>query len=128
MPSPIYARGLVFSVTEGAVLAAIRPSGKDDVTHSHVRWKTEDDLPSVCSPVSNGEQLFLLTSDGLLTCHNTADGNRLWQKDLSRPGRTFEASPAVVGGRLYVFSNTGEAFVLLRRARGTVRGCQGRPW
>jgi len=110
VPSPIAAAGRIFSVTEGAMLAAIRPDGTGEVSKTHVARLAEDDLPSVSSPVSDGTRLFLLTSAGMLTCHELPGGKRRWQKDLSdgsAAAGTFEASPILAAGRLYLLDSAG---------------------
>jgi outer membrane protein assembly factor BamB len=112
IPSPVYAAGLVFTCTEGAVLSAIRPDGRGDVSHSHVLWTAEDDLPDVCTPVSDGELLYVLCSDGRLTCYECLTGKRVWQQDLSAEDRTFQASPCLVGDRLYLLDNAGVTHIV----------------
>jgi outer membrane protein assembly factor BamB len=119
VPSPVYARGLVFSVTEGAVLAAIRPDGKGDVRKTHVLWSAEDDLPNVCSPVSDGRSVFLLSSAGVLGCFDITTGKRTWSKDFSGESpRSFEASPTLAGGRLYLLDNAGRMLMVPASATG----------
>jgi outer membrane protein assembly factor BamB len=103
-PSPIYANGLVFAVESNIKLVAIRPDGRGDVTKTHITWSVEDGIPDICSPVSDGKRIFLLTSDGTLTCYQVADGAKLWEKDL---GGDFKASPSLAGGRLYALSEKG---------------------
>lgn len=112
VPSPIFAGGLVVAGTEGAVMAAVRPDGKGDVARSKVLWTVEEDLPSVCSPLSDGELLFLLTSDGLLSCHELHTGKRLWQKDFSGGERSFDASPSLVGKTVYLIDSTGGVWLV----------------
>jgi len=108
-PSPIYAAGLVLAVNVDAKLFAIRPNGRGNVTNSHVAWAAEDGLPDICSPVSNGELVFLLTTDGTLTCYGAADGSKVWEKDLET---AFIASPSLVGDRIYLISEEGVTFVI----------------
>jgi outer membrane protein assembly factor BamB len=103
---------MVLATTEGALLAAVRPDGSGDVSETHVVWTAEDDLPNVCTPLSNGELVFLLTSDGLLTCYELRGGRRIWQKDFSAADREFQASPTLVADRLYLLDNTGATHVL----------------
>jgi outer membrane protein assembly factor BamB len=139
VPSPVYAGGLVFSVTEGAALAAIRPDGAGDVGKTHVAWTAEEDLPNVCSPVSDGASIYLVTSSGTLSCFDVRTGKRTWSKDFaalrrtdlksvanrrtdlksvpqadsqSVPPRSFEASPTLAAGRLYVLDNAGRMVIL----------------
>jgi outer membrane protein assembly factor BamB len=107
-PSPIYAGGLVFAVESNIKMVAIRPDGRGDVTKTHILWMVEDGIPDICSPVSNGELIFLLTSDGTLTCYRVEDQAKLWEQDL---GTYFKASPTLAGERLYLLSEKGEMFI-----------------
>jgi len=71
-------------------------------------WSVEDDVPAICSPVSNGELVFLVNSGGLVVCYEVRDGQRVWDKDL---GTHFLASPVLAGDRVYLLSDSGEMFV-----------------
>ncbi len=102
--SPIYANGLVFAIEPYTKLVAIKPDGQGDVTKTHIAWTIEDSTPDICCPVSSGELLFLLTSEGKLTCYKVKDGTKVWDKDLKE---NFRASPSLVGNRLYLLSETG---------------------
>jgi len=107
-PSPVYAGGLVFATNEYAYLAAIRPDGEGDVTETHIAWQAEDNLPDICSPLSNGELLFLMTSYGILTCYDVQDGSMVWEQDLEA---SFKASPSLVGDKVYLLSEEGVMFI-----------------
>jgi len=108
-PSPIYAGGLVFTVSDRSSLTAIRPGGSGDVTTSHVVWTATSGLPDTCSPVSDGKLVFLLTSTGLLTCLQAADGAPVWEKQIDAE---FRASPSLAGDKLYLVAQSGETFVV----------------
>ncbi|MHC4529582.1 MAG: PQQ-like beta-propeller repeat protein, partial [Planctomycetota bacterium] len=108
-PSPVYTGGLVFAMEPYMSLVAIRPDGRGDVTKTHIAWSAEEDAPDISSPVSNGELIFLLTSDGTLTCYKVTDGTKLWEKDLEG---NFQASPSIVGDRVYVISEKGVAYII----------------
>jgi outer membrane protein assembly factor BamB len=107
-PSPIYANGLVFVIEPYSKLVAIRPDGRGDVTETHIAWVSEEGGPDICSPVSNGEFIFLLATEGLLECYKVSDGARLWDKDLQE---YFLASPSLVGNNLYLLSDKGVMFI-----------------
>ncbi|MGB2865193.1 MAG: PQQ-binding-like beta-propeller repeat protein, partial [Sedimentisphaerales bacterium] len=107
-PSPIYANGLVFVIEPYSKLVAIKPDGKGDVTETHIAWISEEGGPDICSPVSNGESIFLLATEGLLECYNVSDGKRLWEKDLQE---YFLASPSLVDNKLYLLSDKGVMFI-----------------
>jgi len=107
-PSPIYANGLVFVIEPYSKLVAIKPDGKGDVTETHIAWISEEGGPDICSPVSNGESIFLLATEGLLESYKVSDGKRLWEKDLQE---YFLASPSLVGDKLYLLSEEGIMFI-----------------
>ena len=108
-PSPIYANGLVFVIEPYTKLVAIRPDGRGDVTKTHIAWSVEDGTPDITSPVSNGELIFLLTTEGLLICYKVTDGTKLWEKDLEK---YFYASPSLVGNSVYLLSEKGTMFIV----------------
>jgi len=116
-PSPIYAGGdpalrepgLVFAIEPYAHLVAVKPDGRGDVTETHIAWMMEEGGPDICSPVSNGEVIFLLESEGLLSCHKVTDGTLVWQQDLRE---NFRASPSLVGDKLYLLSEEGVMFII----------------
>ena len=107
-PSPIYSNGLVFIIEPYSKLVAIKPDGKGDVTETHIAWISEEGGPDICSPVSNGESIFLLATEGLLESYNVSDGKRLWEKDMQE---YFLASPCLVGNNLYMLSEKGVMFI-----------------
>jgi len=112
-PSPIYAAGRIFAIEPYATLIAIKPDGRGDVTKTHIDWSIEENTPDTSSPVGNDKFIFLLTTEGMLTCYKTADGTKAWEKDLVM---NFLASPSLVGNRLYLLSEKG---VMLIAEAGT---------
>jgi outer membrane protein assembly factor BamB len=108
-PSPVYGSGVVYAVNAGAALAAIRVDGTGDVTATHVLWTAQDDLPDICSPLYAEGLVFLLTTPGLLTCYDGANGQKLWERDL---GMSFKASPSLVGRDIYLLSEEGTRLVV----------------
>ncbi|HIJ70013.1 MAG TPA: PQQ-binding-like beta-propeller repeat protein [Planctomycetes bacterium] len=107
-PSPVYAGGFVFAVSPYDHIVAIRPDGRGDVTDTHISWSAEDSIPDICSPVSNGKVIFLLHTAGTLTCYQCADGKILWEKELDT---SFNASPSLVGDKIYLLSTKGVMFI-----------------
>ncbi|MFZ2146648.1 MAG: PQQ-binding-like beta-propeller repeat protein [Sedimentisphaerales bacterium] len=116
------ADGLVFAIEPYSKLVAIRPDGRGDVTETHIAWSIEEGAPDICSPVSNGELIFMLTTDGLLSCYKVADGTKLWEQDLKE---NFWASPSLVlapaspdasrgsgGDNLYLLTEKGVMFIV----------------
>jgi len=118
-PSPIYANGFVFAIEPYTKLVAIRADGRGDVTKTHIAWIAEDNIPDICSPVSNGELVFLLTTEGILTCYKVKDGTKLWEKDLEK---SFHASPTLVGDTLYLLSDKGTMLIVAAAERFKLLG------
>lgn len=128
VPSPIYAGGLVFAIEAYTKLVAIRPvrqaQGRGDITETGIAWSIEDNTPDICSPVSNGQLLYLLTTDGLLLCYEVSDGKKLWEKDLQK---NFFASPSIVGDKLYLLSAEGAMFISQIGPFDKAQSAWGRP-
>jgi outer membrane protein assembly factor BamB len=101
-PSPIYAGGMVITANEE--LVATKPDGSGDVTKTHVAWKQLDGIPDICSPLSDGKYVYLLTSSGILTVYELATGKRMYEHELEME---FKASPSLGGGRLYFAGENG---------------------
>jgi len=108
-PSPIYANGHVHVANIYAELTAIRPGGSGDVTDTHVSWSVRGSLPDICSPLSNGELVWVLSTGGILSCFDADDGMPVYRENLSA---RFRSSPSLVGDRLYLFSEAGDAVVI----------------
>jgi outer membrane protein assembly factor BamB len=103
-PSPIYAGGLVFAIEPYAQLVAIKPTGQGNVTETHIAWRMEEGGPDITSPVSDGQHIWLLESEGLLLCCNVSDGDLVSEHDLRE---SFLASPSLVGDKLYLLDMEG---------------------
>jgi len=108
-PSPVYANGLVFVTNTYAVLAAIRPGGQGNVTKTNIVWTAEDGLPDICSPLTNGELVFVLETYGLLTCYDAKTGEYIWDEDLLE---TLNASPSLVADRVYLITEEGVTIII----------------
>jgi outer membrane protein assembly factor BamB len=90
-------------------LLAIRTGGRGDVTASHVQWRMPNGGSYVPSILQYEGLLYMTNEVGVVTCAEAATGQRLWQKRL---GGIFFASPVAGDGKVYLLSETGEAFVL----------------
>lgn len=108
-PSPAYYDGLIFATNVDTCLAAIKPGGEGDVTKSHILWKANEYLPSITSPVSNGELVFVVSSEGMLTCYDAKTGKKAWDHDLQV---MCNASPIVVGKLLYLLDAEGNMHII----------------
>ena len=108
-PSSIYAGGFVFAVEPYNALVAIRGGGRGDVTETHIAWKGDDEIPDICSPVSDGELIWLLNTEGGLICYEVASGKQVWFHEFDD---MFQVSPSLVGDKLMLISEEGVVVIV----------------
>jgi outer membrane protein assembly factor BamB len=111
VPRPVYGAGLVFIATgfNQPSLLAVRPDGTGDVTRSHVAWKLSRGAPLTPSPILVGDNLYLVTDNGIASSVDARTGEVRWQ---ARLGNSFSASPVYADGRLYFLDEDGRTTVI----------------
>jgi outer membrane protein assembly factor BamB len=111
VPRPVYGDGLVFIATgfNQPVLLAVRPEGKGDVTHTNIAWKLTKGAPLTPSPLLVGDDLYLITDNGMASCLDARTGTVRWQQRL---GNGFSASPIAADGRVYFLDEDGRTTVI----------------
>ena len=70
----------------------------------NILWETEDSMPDIASPLSNGTYIWTLNTEGRLGCYSVTDGSEIYAESVDG---IFEASPSLVGDRLYLLSEKG---------------------
>jgi outer membrane protein assembly factor BamB len=111
VPRPVYGHGLVFIATgfQQPTLIAVRPDGEGDVTRTHVAWTLRRGAPFTPSPILVGDELFVVSDTGILTCVDARTGTVHYQQRL---GGNYSASPIWADGRIYFLSEEGVATVI----------------
>jgi outer membrane protein assembly factor BamB len=111
IPRPVYRDGLVYVCTGymKPQLWAIRVDGTGDVTSTHVAWKYDKQVPEISSPVVADDQIYFVSSLGIVTCLSAPSGEAIWQH---RIGGNFAASPLVADGKIYFTSREGLTTVI----------------
>jgi outer membrane protein assembly factor BamB len=104
VPSPVLAGDFVLLISPGSKLMALRPDSTGDVTKTGVAWSSEENVPDIPSPVSNGELDFTVNGMGFVECFAAGDGKKIWEKNLEME---VQASPGIVGGRLFIVGADG---------------------
>ena len=111
VPRPVFAHGLVYITTgfQQPSLLAVRADGTGDVTKTHVAWTLTRGAPLTPSPIIVGDELYVLSDAGILTCVDAKSGTVIWQQRL---GGDYSASPVAVDGRIYFQAEQGVTTVI----------------
>lgn len=111
VPRPVYGNGLVFICTgfQEPSLLAVKVDGRGDVTKKQVAWTLKRGAPLTPSPLLVGEELYVITDNGIATCVDAASGKEHWK---ARIGGNHSASPLYADGRIYFLSEEGESVVI----------------
>ncbi len=105
IPSMAPGDGVMFVPSHG--LTALQPVPGSDKPKQ--LWQSSQLRPGTPSLTVVGQKIFALSDAGILTCGDTATGNRLWQLRLKGP---FSATPVAAGHFLYCVSEKGLAQVV----------------
>ncbi len=108
---PVFGHGLVY-LTSGynrAVLLAVRPDGRGDVSGSHVAWRLDRGAPNTPSPLLVGDEIYVVSDRGIASCLDARSGKLHWRQRL---GGGFSASPVYADGRIYFLNESGETSVI----------------
>ncbi len=104
VPRPVFGHGLIFlsSGFNRADLLAVKPGGE-------VVWKYGRSVSLTPSFLLVGEELYVVSDNGIATCFDAKTGTVHWQQRL---GGTYSASPTFADGRIYFQSEDGETVVI----------------
>jgi outer membrane protein assembly factor BamB len=92
-----------------AHLLAIDPTGKGDITDSHVQWVAPKGIGSKPSQVLHDGLIFNVHDAGVASCLDAESGEEVWSQRL---GSQFSASLLIGDGRLYLFDHEGAGYVI----------------
>jgi outer membrane protein assembly factor BamB len=111
VPRPVYGNGLVFICTgfQQPSLLAVRLDGRGDVTKSHIAWSLKRGVSLTPSPLLVGDELYMVSDNGVASCIDAKTGAPYWQVRL---GGNHSASPIYADGRIYFLSEEGESVVI----------------
>lgn len=111
VPRPVVGKGLVFisSGYDRPEFYAVRVDGSGDVTETHLGWNMKKAAPLNPSPLMVGDELYLVSDNGIATCLDAVTGEQHWQE---RIGGNFSASPTFADGRIYLLDEDGTTTVI----------------
>jgi outer membrane protein assembly factor BamB len=111
VPRPVYGHGMVFICTgfHQPSLLAVRLDGRGDVTKTHVAWALKRGVSLTPSPLLIGDELYLISDNGIATCVDAKTGAEHWRVRIDG---NHSASPTYADGRIYFLSEEGESVVI----------------
>jgi len=108
---PVVDHGLVF-VSSGytsTALYAIDVQSRGEVSLADAAWTLRRGIPYDPSPLVVGDELYLVSDQGVVSCIDARSGKQHWQLRLRG---NFSASPLAVDRRIYITSEEGLTTVL----------------
>ncbi|MCU0717915.1 MAG: PQQ-binding-like beta-propeller repeat protein [Pirellula sp.] len=110
IPRPVYHQGLVYISTGymTPTILAIDPTGSGNVTQTHLRWSCRGGAPNTPSFVPFQDQILTVSDSGIAASVDAKTGKENWKK---RIGGNYSASLMLLGDKLLMQSETGEAIV-----------------
>ncbi|MEE9603296.1 MAG: PQQ-binding-like beta-propeller repeat protein [Thermoguttaceae bacterium] len=112
---PLAAHGMIY-LTQGMrrAMLAIRPNGTGKRTPDDVVWKFDQGTCDCPTPVISGEQVFMVSDNGIARCLDVHSGRSLWKERIKG---TYKASPVVAQRRVYFLNTEGLTTVLAASSR-----------
>jgi outer membrane protein assembly factor BamB len=112
---PVSGHGMVFVNASFASpgspqLLAIRMDGRGDVTGTHLAWSMRKQIPKNSSPLLVGEELYMVSGEGVGSCLDATSGEVHWTKRILLG--SCSASPVFADGRVYFFGEDGKSTVI----------------
>ena len=111
VPRPITGFGLTFvsSGYDTPVFYALPLDGTGELGDDRVAWKTSKAVPRNASPLLVGDELYMVSDNGVISCLDARSGTVHWQERL---GGDCTASPLHADGRIYITDENGVTKVI----------------
>jgi outer membrane protein assembly factor BamB len=109
VPRPVMAEGLAFLSTSFMKPEMLAVRLGDGGSQPEIVWRQSKGAPTMSSPLVVGEELYVVSDKGIMTCLDIHSGEVHW---TSRLGGNFSSSPLFADGRIYVGNRDGATFVI----------------
>jgi outer membrane protein assembly factor BamB len=107
--TPAIVDGICWLANEHAMLAGIRMDSKGEINEAGLVWKSDDGLPDIVAPVSNGKLVWTLKAGGFLYCFDAKTGEKVYEGELKTD---VKSSPVIVGDELWMTDIKGVTHVV----------------
>ena len=111
IPAPVHSNATIY-MTRGyrsGPYMALKAGGRGDIKDTHINWHVDTGAPYVSSLIHYQGLIYMANGLGIVTCVDAETGQRIWQERL---GGVYSATPVAADGKIYLFSESGEALVL----------------
>ncbi|MBI4873372.1 MAG: PQQ-binding-like beta-propeller repeat protein [Acidobacteria bacterium] len=115
IPAPVAAGGVVFVMSghRDPNALAIRLGREGDLTGTDaIVWTNNRGNPYTGSPVLDGNKLYFVSDNGLLSCLNALTGEPHYRQQRLPKPYNFKASPVAANGKLYLATEDGDVVVV----------------
>ena len=111
VPTPVHSNGVVYMTRShrSGPYMALKTGGKGDIEDTHVNWHVDTGTPYVSSLIHYQGLIYMANGLGIVTCVDAETGERIWQERL---GGVYSTTPVAADGKIYFFSESGDALVL----------------
>ncbi|MFT5523271.1 MAG: outer membrane protein assembly factor BamB [Pirellulaceae bacterium] len=111
VPRPVAGNGLLYMCTTymKSELLAVRIDGKGETKEPHIAWRFTKQVSNKPSPLLIGNELYLMSDRGILTCVDAESGEQIW---TDRVGGNHSSSPIYADGKIYFSSQEGDVTVI----------------
>jgi outer membrane protein assembly factor BamB len=111
IPKPVVGHGMVYLSTgyDRPEARAIKLGGTGDVTRDNAVWVEKKAAPNTPSMLLAGNELYMVSDGGIMTCLDAKTGDLVWQERLKGQ---YSASPILADGKIYLTSETGQGAVV----------------
>ena len=109
--APVFDNNVCYLITgfTKPELWAIPVSARGEISRKNVLWEQKKQVPKKASPLLHGEDLYMISDSGVLSCVDTHSGSIRW---VQRLGGNFSASPVLAEEQMYFCNHEGVTHVV----------------
>jgi len=84
-------------------ILAVKPNGCGNITQTHIKWRTNQGVSYVPSPISESDYFLVVSDSGVAHCFDAASGKILWKERMGE----HHASLVSANGLVYFLNDDG---------------------